>query len=51
MVKLGAQICLAFIDPCTNLQCTRGGRHGSHGAVHCAHLARRAGIEVRRWPR
>jgi hypothetical protein len=51
MVQLGAQICLAFINPCTSLQCTRGGRHGSHGAVHCAHLAQRAGINVRRWPR
>ncbi len=51
MIRLGANVVLAFIDPCTNMQCTRGGRHGSHGAVHCAHLARKAGIEVRRWPK
>jgi len=51
MVRLGADVLLAFIDPCTSLHCRKGGRHGSHGAIHCARLARLAGIEVRRWPR
>lgn len=37
MVRAGANLCLAFI------------RQGSRGASHCARLAERAGIPVRRW--
>lgn len=51
MVKLGADLCLAFVNLCTDPKCRKPGRHGTHGAIHCAHLARRAGIDVRRWPR
>ena len=51
MVALGADVCLAFIGPCHSPKCGRLDAHGSHGATHCAAEARRAGIEVRRWPR
>ena len=49
MVSLGAELCLAFIAPCTNSSCRNGKPHGSHGATHCAALAEKAGIEVRRF--
>lgn len=50
MVNLGADICLAFIDPCTKPTCRKPKPHGSHGATDCADLADRAGIPVRRYP-
>jgi hypothetical protein len=37
MVALGANLCMAFI------------RDASRGATHCAGLAERAGLHVRRW--
>lgn len=49
MVKLGAEICLAFIGPCTMPNCREPKPHGSHGARHCADLAEQAGIPTRRW--
>ncbi len=49
MVRLGADICLAFIGPCTSPRCHRPRPHPSHGASHCAHLAEQAGIPTRRW--
>jgi YspA, cpYpsA-related SLOG family len=50
MVKAGADLCLAFIDECRDPKCRRRPieRHGSHGASHCADLAEKAGIPVRR---
>lgn len=47
MVKSGADICLAFINPCRKDDCIIRGIHGSHGATHCSETARRAGIRTR----
>ncbi|NJA56715.1 DUF2493 domain-containing protein [Streptomyces sp. NEAU-H3] len=49
MVGLGADLCLAFISPCTKTTCRRPHPHGSHGATNCADLAEQAGIPVRRF--
>ncbi|MFJ9101344.1 SLOG family protein [Streptomyces sp. NPDC102405] len=49
MVNLGADICLAFIGPCTSPRCHRPRPHLSHGASGCADLAERAGIPTKRW--
>jgi len=48
MVSLGADLCLAFLMPCTDGRCRRPGRHYSHGASHCAQLAEANSIPVRR---
>lgn len=47
MVELGADVCLAFIGPCTSRRCKRVDPHMSHGASGCADLAKAAGIPVR----
>lgn len=47
MVALGADLCLAFIGPCTKAKCRKPKPHGSHGATHCAGLAEKAGIPVK----
>jgi hypothetical protein len=50
MCQLGAQVCLAFIAPCRKEDCPLRGKHGSHGAVHCADFAEyRCGIPARRF--
>ena len=49
MVRLGASICLAFSMPCTAPRCAGRPAHGSHGTAHCADLAEKAGIQVRRF--
>ena len=49
MVDLGADICLAFIDPCAKPKCRKPKPHGSHGATYTADLAEKAGIPTRRW--
>lgn len=51
MVAAGADICLAFICPCSKRGCPDREPHGSHGASHTVTLAERAGIPVRRFPR
>lgn len=45
MVDAGADLCLAFIGPCTRPNCFDV-VHGSHGATNCANLARAAGIKT-----
>jgi hypothetical protein len=49
MVRAGADVCLAFIGPCTSPRCDRIDAHGSHGATGCATLAEATGVPVRRW--
>lgn len=49
MVRAGADLCLAFIAPCSAPRCGRPGPHGSHGATDCAHRAEAAGIPTRRF--
>jgi hypothetical protein len=49
MVKLGADDCYGFISPCAKPGCRDPQPHGSHGASHCADLAAKAGIDVRRF--
>lgn len=49
MVNLGADVCQAFIGPCTSPRCRIPGVHPSHGATGCALLAEQAGIPVRRY--
>lgn len=49
MVGLGADLCLAFVMPCTKPGCRRPQPHGSHGATNCADLAEAAGIPTRRY--
>lgn len=39
MVDLGADICLAFMMPCSKPSCRQQGFHPSHGTFHCASLA------------
>ena len=50
MVKAGADMCFAWIAPCSQRGCRNPEPHGSHGASHCADLAEKAGIHVRRFP-
>ncbi|MFE0651019.1 SLOG family protein [Streptomyces sp. NPDC059534] len=49
MVDLGADLCLAFIGPCTSPRCRRPDPHPSHGASGCADLAEKAGIPTQRF--
>lgn len=47
MVDLGADLCLAFLAPCSKPMCQQPQPHASHGASHTVALARGAGIEAR----
>lgn len=47
MVELGADLCVAFLTPCSDQRCIRwrqGERHWTHGAAHCMGVALEAGI-------
>lgn len=46
MVRLGADLCVAFFMPCSKPNCKDPEPHDSHGATHCAKMARAAGIEM-----
>ena len=46
MLKASGGECLALVARCARPQCPRREPHGSHGATHCAQLARDAGIPV-----
>lgn len=48
MVAAGADVCLAFIGPCSSPRCNIEGPHSSHGATGCADLAEQASIHTRR---
>lgn len=48
MVRLSrADLWLAFLMPCVKPTCNKTEPHDSHGATHCAELARDAGIPLR----
>jgi len=47
MARLGAEVCLAFINPCRKDDCLHLEIHGSHGAEDAVRQATLFGIEVR----
>src|SRR5262245_56936980 len=47
MVDAGADVCLAFINPCIKEDCGAPKPHGSHGAIDTVRKAHAMGIEVR----
>lgn len=49
MVAAGADVCLAFLMPCSKPGCRESMPHPSHGARHCSDLAGLHGIPVRRF--
>lgn len=51
MVDLGADICLAFINPCRKPSCAGKEPHDSHGVTDCVSRAERARIPVRPYRR
>lgn len=49
MVALGADLCLAFLMPCSKPEHVEQEKHPSHGGDMCATLAEQAGIPTRRY--
>lgn len=46
MLGLGADLCVAFLMPCTRPDCRREGEHDSHGSANCADTAESLSIET-----
>lgn len=46
MVRLGADACIAFINPCIDTRCHKQMPHGSHGATSTGELAESEGIKT-----
>lgn len=46
MVRLGADVCIAFVMPCDKELCPTVKFHGSHGPMGCVELAQEQGIET-----
>lgn len=44
MVRLGADVCIAFLLSCRKVDCDRIEPHATHGGSHCADLAESQGI-------
>jgi len=47
MVDAGADICLAFVCPCSKMDCSISRPHDSHGTSSTIRMAKKAGIPVR----
>ncbi|MEO3922676.1 DUF2493 domain-containing protein [Micromonosporaceae bacterium B7E4] len=46
MVELGADVCLAFQNPCESEKCRRPRPHGTHGTADCIERCEAEGIRV-----
>lgn len=46
LVRLGADACLVFLNPCADTKCHKQGIHGSHGATNTGELAESEGIKT-----
>jgi len=46
MVRLGADLCLAFLAECESSRCSRPRPHYTHGATDCADLAEASDIHT-----
>lgn len=46
LVRMGADACLVFLNPCADTKCHIQGIHGSHGATHTGELAESEGIKT-----
>ena len=49
MVDAGADVCLAFVNPCESEKCRRPRPHGTHGTTDCINRCEAEGIRVIRF--